>query len=101
MIFVDEAHNALPIKLLPLAWRWLNVLADEWSCYWVLASGSLVRYWELDRLREIGMARPKVTELVRYDLRNQLMAYEQNRIAFLYKESPVSRRDQILLGRGC
>ena len=95
VIFVDEAHNALPIKLLPLAWRWLNVLADEWSCYWVLASGSLVRYWELDRLREIGMARPKVTELVRYDLRNQLMAYEQNRIAFLYKESPVSRRDLI------
>ena len=41
------------------------------------------------------MARPKVTELVRYDLRNQLMAYEQNRIAFLYKESPVSRRDLI------
>ena len=95
VIFVDEAHNALPIKLLPLAWRWLNVLADEWSCYWVLASGSLVRYWELDRLREIGMARPKVTELVRYDLRNQLMAYEQNRITFLYKESPVSRRDLI------
>ena len=91
----DEAHNALPIKLLPLAWRWLNVLADEWSCYWVLASGSLVRYWELDRLKEIGMAQPKVTELVRYDLRNQLMAYEQNRIAFLNKESPVSRRDLI------
>lgn len=95
VIFVDEAHNALPIKLLPLAWRWLNVLADEWSCYWVLASGSLVRYWELDRLKEIGMAQPKVTELVRYDLRNQLMAYEQNRIAFLNKESPVSRRDLI------
>ena len=95
VIFVDEAHNALPIKLLPLAWRWLNVLADEWSCYWVLASGSLVCYWELDRLKEIGMAQPKVTELVRYDLRNQLMAYEQNRIAFLNKESPVSRRDLI------
>ena len=84
VIFVDEAHNALPIKLLPLVWRWLNVLADEWSCY-----------WELDRLKEIGMAQPKVTELVRYDLRNQLMAYEQNRIAFLNKESPVSRRDLI------
>ncbi len=95
VIFVDEAHNALPIKLLPLAWRWLNVLADEWSCYWVLASGSLVRYWELDRLKEIGMAQPKVTKLVPYDLRNQLMAYEQNRIAFLNKESPVSRRDLI------
>lgn len=55
----------------------------------MLASGSLVRYWELDRLKEIGMAQPKVTELVCYDLRNQLMAYEQNRIAFLNKE-PLS-----------
>lgn len=95
VVFVDEAHNALPIKLLPLAWQWMNVLADEWSCYWVLASGSLVRYWELDRLREIGMEQPKVTELIRYDLRNRLMAYEQNRIAFLHKERPVSRQELI------
>lgn len=42
MIFVDEAHNALPLKLLPLAWQWMNILANEWGCYWVLASGSLV-----------------------------------------------------------
>ncbi|MDY4222020.1 MAG: hypothetical protein SOX71_05930 [Candidatus Faecousia sp.] len=70
-------------------------MADEWSCYWVLASGSLVRYWELERLREIGMAQPKVTELVRYDLRNRLMAYEQNRIAFLHKKCPISRQELI------
>lgn len=95
VIFVDEAHNALPIRLLPLAWRWMNVLADEWSCYWVMASGSLVRYWELERLKETGMAQPKVTELVRYDLRKQLMAYEQNRIVFLCKERPVSRQEMI------
>lgn len=95
VIFVDEAHNALPIKLLPLAWRWLNVLADEWSCYWVLASGSLVRYWELEPLKGIGMAQPKVTELVCGDLQNRLMAYEQNRIEFLNKELPVSYQDLI------
>lgn len=95
VIFVDEAHNALPIKLLPLAWQWMNVLADEWSCYWVFASGSLVRYWELDRLREIGMVQPKVTELVRNDLRNRLMAYEQNRIVFLRKDHPVIRQELI------
>lgn len=90
VIFVDEAHNALPIKLLPLAWRWLNVLSDEWSCYWVLASGSLVRYWKLEHLKGIGMAQPEVTELVCGNLRNRLMAYEQNRIAFRNKESTVS-----------
>lgn len=95
MVFVDEAHNALPLKLLPLAWRWMNTLANEWSCYWVLASGSLVRYWELDRLAEIKMPRPVVTELVNPVLRRELMAYEHNRIAFYWKKGPASRQELI------
>lgn len=94
-IFIDEAHNALPLKLLPLAWRWMNTLAKEWSCYWVLASGSLVRYWELDRLTEIEMPRPMVAELVDPVLRNKLMAYEHNRVAFCYKKKPMSRQELI------
>lgn len=95
MIFVDEAHNALPLKLLPLAWRWMNTLANEWSCYWVLASGSLVRYWELDRLAEIEMARPMVEELVDPLLRRKLMTYEHDRVAFSYRENPASRQELI------
>lgn len=95
MVFIDEAHNALPLKLLPLAWRWMNILANEWSCYWVLASGSLVRYWELDRLAEIKMPRPVVKKLVNPVLRKNLMAYEHNRIAFRWKENPVSRQELI------
>lgn len=95
MIFVDEAHNALPLKLLPLAWRWMNTLANEWNCYWVLASGSLVRYWELDRLAEIEMAHPMVAELVHPVLRRRLMTYEHDRVAFCWKENPVSRQELI------
>lgn len=95
MIFIDEAHNALPLKLLPLAWRWMNTLAKEWSCYWVLASGSLVRYWELDRLAEIEMPRPMVAELVDRVLRSKLMAYEHGRVAFCYKKNPMGRRELI------
>ncbi len=95
VIFLDEAHNALPIRLLPLAWHWMNVLGDEWSCYWVLASGSLVRYWELDRLSEIQMVRPVVSELVDPKLWQRLMQYEQNRIVFRWNEKPVSRSELI------
>ena len=76
LIFVDEAHSALPIRLLPLAWHWMNVLADEWSCYWVLASGSLVRYWELQPLSGLSMPRPEIAELVRPDLQRELSRYE-------------------------
>lgn len=91
VIFVDESHNALPTHLLPLAWRWMNVLADEWGCYWVLASGSLVRFWELDRLRDLHMPQPPVHELVEPSLRNALMQYETGRIRFRRKECSLSR----------
>ena len=93
IVFVDEAHNALPLKLLPLAWRWMNVLAEEWNCYWVLASGSLVRYWELEQLSEVDMPDAKVRELIAPDLHHRLMKYEQNRIAFRYRSETVSREE--------
>lgn len=95
VIFIDEAHNALPLKLLPLAWRWMNILAEEWNCYWVLASGSFVRYWQLSRLQEIKMSRPNVIELVRSELKEKLMQYERNRITFRWKKKALSRRDLI------
>lgn len=95
VIFVDEAHNALPIKLLPLAWRWMDILAEEWGCYWVLASGSLVRYWELDSLNPIEMNRPHIPELVEPELRTKLMCYEHDRVSFRWRSEPVSRRELV------
>lgn len=91
MIFVDESHNALPIKLLPLAWRWMNVLAEEWNCCWILASGSLVRFWQLSSLQKIKMPQPNVAELVDAPLRLRLMQYERGRIAFRHRTGPMSR----------
>ena len=93
LIFVDEAHSALPLRLLPLAWHWMNVLADEWSCYWVLASGSLVRYWELQPLSGLSMPRPEIAELVRPDLQRELSRYESNRITFRWREKPIGRKE--------
>jgi CRISPR-associated endonuclease/helicase Cas3 len=93
LIFVDEAHNALPIHLLPLAWRWMNVLAEEWDCRWVLASGSLVRFWQLNSLKhqkDLEIANPPVAELVPEKLRNKLMAYEKDRVTFKWIEKPLS-----------
>lgn len=95
VIFVDEAHNALPLKLLPLAWHWMNVLAEEWSCYWVLASGSLVRYWRLEPLHPVGMEHPCVSELVDSDLRKRLMQYEHSRVTFRWRSCAVSRRELV------
>lgn len=93
LIFVDEAHSALPLRLLPLAWHWMNVLSDEWSCHWVLASGSLVRYWELQPLSGLSMPRPEIAELVRPDLQRELSRYESSRVTFRWREKPIGRKE--------
>lgn len=88
VIVVDEAHGALPVKLLPTAWHWMQVLADEWSCHWILASGSLVEFWKLE---ELSKTQRTVPQIVNMDLRNRLMRYEKKRIKFLYKTEPLDR----------
>lgn len=87
VIFVDEAHAAMPIKLLPLAWQWMQILADEWSCYWLLASGSLVEFWKIE---EIAPKEREVPQIVSPALRDRLSAYEQHRIRFSAFPAPVS-----------
>ncbi len=85
-IFVDESHAALPVRLLPIAWRWIRLLAQEWSCYWVLASGSLTRFWQIPAIG--GEAPPPVPEIVGDELRNRLAAYEKRRVTFRYDPVP-------------
>jgi CRISPR/Cas system-associated endonuclease/helicase Cas3 len=80
-IFVDESHAALPAKLLPLAWRWMNIYANEWGCYWTLTSGSLNRFWEIPEISQEA-TNIHVSEIVNDYLRGKLNAYEKNRIVY-------------------
>lgn len=96
-IFLDEVHCMLPLKLLPLAWRWMNILADEWGCRWVLASGSLVRFWELNSLSNLGLPHPSITELTDGELRHKLAKYEAKRLNFRNRERTISRGELIAI----
>ena len=49
-IFVDESHACLPPALMRQAWYWLQQLSSIWSCHFVLASGSLIKFWESDEI---------------------------------------------------
>ncbi|WP_242954653.1 CRISPR-associated helicase/endonuclease Cas3 [Desulfitobacterium chlororespirans] len=80
-VFVDESHAALPVKLLPIAWKWINVYAAEWSCYWVLASGSLNRFWTIPEITGDESFHP-VPEIIDDELRKRLAVYENNRISY-------------------
>lgn len=82
-VFIDESHAALPAKLLPLAWHWIKGFADEWKCYWVLASGSLNRFWQIP---EFDKDPPDVPEILSNDLRRKLSAFETERVFYKYKK---------------
>jgi hypothetical protein len=85
-VFVDESHAALPAKLLPLAWHWIKGFAEEWGCYWVLASGSLNRFWKIP---EFDDKPPDVPEIISDELRNALSGYEIKRVNYRYREESL------------
>jgi len=76
-IFIDETHAAIPNHLWPQTWKWLKEFAEKWGCYFVFASGSLSRFWELKDLMEIPASIP---ELIPQSLRDEALKQESVRI---------------------
>jgi CRISPR/Cas system-associated endonuclease/helicase Cas3 len=91
-VFVDESHAALPAKLLPLAWRWIKTYAHEWSCHWVLASGSLSRFWKIE---EFDQETPDIPEIIFPKLSKTLQQYENKRISYRYHQTPLSASELV------
>jgi CRISPR-associated endonuclease/helicase Cas3 len=60
-VVIDEAHAAIPPHLWPQNWLWLHELAKSWSCRFVLASGSLTRFWEEDQVISSPCKLPELT----------------------------------------
>jgi CRISPR/Cas system-associated endonuclease/helicase Cas3 len=90
-IFIDESHAALPAKLLPLAWRWIKIYSNEWSCYWVLASGSLNRFWELEEMND--QEKYEVPEIVPAEVREKAYQSEKKRIEYKYESKPMGEEE--------
>jgi CRISPR-associated endonuclease/helicase Cas3 len=90
-IFIDESHAALPAKLLPVALHWINGYSKEWNCYWVLASGSLSRFWNIEEINHGETY--TIPELVDIDLRKRLSFYEKNRIIYKCDLVPKSLKE--------
>lgn len=86
-IFLDEAHAALPPKLLPISWRWMNILAESWGCYWLLASGSLSEFWKLEDIRREFVQ--EVLYLVLPQVHERLHSYEKQRVNYCYRNDDL------------
>lgn len=79
-IFLDEAHAALPAHLWPQNWLWLSKLARRWGCRVVLASGSLVRFWEN---KDVVRKSERLQDLLEEGLRRFVLAAEGRRITYM------------------
>jgi len=91
-IFLDEAHAMLPVKLLPLAWRWIQHAASGWSCQWVLASGSLCHFWSLDEFRQDSMYE-RFPNLLPDKEQEKLQKFEVARVRHQYQPETMSLDD--------
>ena len=95
VFFLDEAHTQLPLSLIPLALKWITCLAQEYSCYWVFASGSLVRYWEIKKLRLNTLVPMKVPALLQENTREILAQYDTCRLSFRWRAESVSKEELV------
>jgi len=91
-VFIDESHAALPATLLPLAWHWIKGLARGWGCYWLLASGSLNRFWDIE---EIEKENQNIPEIIPSDLRSCLVQYETSRIEYKNNDRHLSAQELV------
>lgn len=78
-VFVDEVHNAIPAWMWPQMWQWINELVVDWSCHFVLASGSLPRFWEFPKMANTNVLVP---DLVTKQIREKADKAEQTRIKY-------------------
>ncbi len=86
-IFIDEVHAAIPTWLWPLTWLWLKELAKDWGCYFVLASGSLAKFWEN---RDFVPAPESIPDLLTPELRARLAKVEEQRIQIQTHPQPLT-----------
>ncbi|MBP7231618.1 MAG: DEAD/DEAH box helicase family protein [Syntrophaceae bacterium] len=91
-LFIDESHAALPAKLWPLSWDWMKRFATEWGCYWVLASGSLNRFW---KIKEFDESTPEIPEIMPETLRSHLTKYENGRITYQFNDKPFDAKELV------
>ncbi|MCP4370406.1 MAG: CRISPR-associated endonuclease Cas3'' [Deltaproteobacteria bacterium] len=89
-IFVDEAHAAMPAWMWSQHWLWMNELAQRWGCHYVLASGSLSRFWELSEF--VGNDKKTIPDLVPLEIRDNANEFERKRIRKKKIATPLNRK---------
>lgn len=89
-VFLDEAHAMLPIHLLPLAWQWICRMSDAGMCHWVLASGSLAKFWRFPEFVKKNGKTRDVPNMIAEEVSEKLKTFERRRVNYLFKMEGLS-----------
>ena len=55
VIILDEWHTCVPVHLLRQFMMWLKYLVDECGCKVIFASGSMVKFWDIEQLKSCNI----------------------------------------------
>jgi CRISPR-associated endonuclease/helicase Cas3 len=88
-VFIDEAHAAMPIHLWPFMWKELKRLSRDWSCRFVLGSGSLIKFWENKRIMGENET-CSVPSMVPEGLRRLSSDFERCRVRYESRSDPLN-----------
>jgi CRISPR-associated endonuclease/helicase Cas3 len=91
-VFVDESHAAMPLHIWPQQWEWMQELTRKWGCYFVLASGSLVKFWEYSFF---STSNNSPSSLLPDSLREKLKNFEAQRVIYPVRKPPLDRNELI------
>lgn len=91
-VFVDESHSAMPLHIWPQQWRWMNELAKKWGSHFILASGSLVRFWEFPEFSTEEMVVPNILPKA---LQEKTKEFESKRVVYPERMQPMNRQELI------
>lgn len=96
-VIIDESHTALPTKLMPVAWKWLADLSNEWGCYICLCSGTSHKFWKNTEFRKLNAM--EVPRVLTKELADKLEILERQRLTFniLNGNIPHFRRASALI----
>lgn len=92
-VFVDESHSAMPMHIWPQQWRWMNELAEDWSTHFVLASGSLVRFWELPGFDNSNST---ISNILPSNIRKAAGEFESTRIIYPTRPQKLLNRQELI-----
>jgi CRISPR-associated endonuclease/helicase Cas3 len=93
VVFVDEVHEAMPLENWPLSLRQMEELVRDWSVHFLLASGSLVKIWEMPKVRETAL---HLQDILPDQLRERSELLEMLRVRCEWAEGNAWNTDEII-----